>query len=76
MAKTIKKVNKTVKPVEEKKEALLYENKAEPTVFLDKAVVLVEHDGLKAGSVIESTAPIVKMMVEKKMWRYATSEDF
>ena len=61
--------------IEEKREALLCENKAEPVLLLNKAIVVKAHDGLIEGQMINSTAPIVKMMVERGMWRYATTED-
>lgn len=72
MAKS-KRIPKSVS--EEKREVLSCENKAEPVLLLNKAVVIKAHDGLIEGQVINSTAPIVRMMVERGMWRYATTED-
>ena len=55
----IKKVEKPV--IEEKREALLCENKAEPVLLLNRAIIPDKaHDGLVIeGTLINSTAPIV-----------------
>lgn len=76
MAKSKRIVKQVEKPViEEKREVLSCENKAEPVLLLNKAVVIKAHDGLIEGQLINSTAPIVRMMVSRGMWRYATTED-
>lgn len=76
MAKSKHITKQVEKPaIEEKREVLSCENKAEPVLLLNRAIVIKAHDGLVEGQVINSTAPIVRMMVERGMWRYATTED-